>query len=310
MFNKLFGAPVIASEHGAQIDFFLEVCHWFMLILFVGWLIYFVYVLTRFRKGRNPKADYVGVTSHTSSYLEMGVVIVEAVLLLGFAFPLWATRTAQLPNRATSTVVHVIAQQFAWNIHYPGPDGKFGKRVPKLVSDDNPIGIDAQDPDAKDDVITLNQLHLPLKKPAILEITSKDVIHSLTVRPIRITQDAIPGMMIPVWFVPTMTNGEARQAMMKPYSVDRLPMGFVPEKDYLGKDGQPVLKHDEQISAETSAKLKAAGITEVIAAPQNPLEIICAQLCGNSHFRMRGFLTVESQQDFDTWFKQQPTAGQ
>ena len=30
-------------------------------------------------------------------------------------------------------------------------------------------------------------------------------------------------------------------------------------------------------------------------------EIACAELCGNSHFKMKGYLTVESEEDFDSW---------
>ena len=30
-------------------------------------------------------------------------------------------------------------------------------------------------------------------------------------------------------------------------------------------------------------------------------QIACAQLCGNSHYSMRGFVTVETQEEFDAW---------
>ncbi len=82
--------PENAAAHGAEIDRMTVLLHWLMLLLFVGWSLYFVYVLFRFRAGRNAQASYTGVKSHFSSYLEGGVVLAEAILLVGFAIPAWA----------------------------------------------------------------------------------------------------------------------------------------------------------------------------------------------------------------------------
>ena len=82
--------PPNASAHGYQIDHILEFCHWFMAALFVGWSVFFIYVLIRFRKRRQPGADHEGVKSGISTHLEFSVVLIEAVLLIGFAIPLWA----------------------------------------------------------------------------------------------------------------------------------------------------------------------------------------------------------------------------
>ena len=86
------GLPALASAHGGQIDSLIGWIHVFMLILFVGWSVFLGYCLVRFRASRNPVADYTGVTSHTSTYSEIGVAVVEAVLLIGFAIPLWAAK--------------------------------------------------------------------------------------------------------------------------------------------------------------------------------------------------------------------------
>jgi cytochrome c oxidase subunit 2 len=182
-----------------------------MLILFVGWGAFILYVLVRFRQARNPVADYTGVTSHRSTYLEIGVAVVEAVLLIGFAIPLWAARIGDIPPENESVVVQVTGEQFAWNIHYPGPDGRFGRTNIKLIDlQSNPLGLDREDPAAQDDVTTVNQLHLPVNKPAIVRLRSKDVIHSFGVPEFRVKQDAIPGLTIPIWFVPTITTAEMR----------------------------------------------------------------------------------------------------
>jgi cytochrome c oxidase subunit 2 len=200
--NELIGLPANASEHGFQIDHIIEFSHWFMGALFVGWSAFFIYVLIRFRKSRQPVANHEGVTSGISTHLEFAVVLIEAVLLLGFAIPLWASRVNRFPDDKEATVVYVIGQQFNWNYHLAGPDGKFGRRNIALVSNSNPVGLDSNDPAAKDDIVTLGELHVPIDRPVILELTSKDVIHNFALPHMRVAQDAIPGQLIPMWFTP------------------------------------------------------------------------------------------------------------
>jgi cytochrome c oxidase subunit II len=185
--------------------------HIFMLILFVGWGGFIANCLVRFRRSRNPVADYTGVRSHASNYAEIAVAVVEAVLLVGFSIPLWAARVDHLPAESEALVVEVTGEQFAWNVHYPGPDGKFGKTDLKLLDlQSNPLAIDRDDPAAKDDVTTLNQLYLPVNKPIIVRLRSKDVIHSFGVPEFRVKQDAVPGLTIPIWFVPNITTADMR----------------------------------------------------------------------------------------------------
>src|ERR1044071_5600389 len=205
--ERWLGLPPDYSTHGAQLDYLLGVVHWVMLILFVGWGLFFAYTLFRFRAGRNPKASYAGARSHFSTYGEAGVAVVEAVLLVGFAVPIWAKRVNQPPPEAQSVVMRVVAEQFAWNIHYPGRDGKFGRTSVDLVSSGtNPLGLDPQDPAGKDDIATVTQLHTPVGKPVLIYLSSKDVIHSFFLPVMRVKQDAIPGQVIPVYFTPDAVN--------------------------------------------------------------------------------------------------------
>jgi cytochrome c oxidase subunit 2 len=229
------GLPMQASTHAPEIDHMLSLVHWMMLVLFVGWGLFFLYVLFRFRKGANPKADYVGAKGKFSKGVEIAVVVAEAVLLVGYAIPAWATRVKRFPSETEATVVRVIGEQFAWNIQYPGPDRKFGRTDVKLVSADNPIGLDRTDPNAKDDLTTINQLTLPVNRPVLVHLSSKDVIHSFGLFEMRVKQDAVPGLDIPVWFIPNRIG------------------------DY---------------------------------------EISCSQLCGLGHYRMRGFLNIKSDADY------------
>jgi cytochrome c oxidase subunit II len=249
------GLPQLASQHGAALDQALGLVHVLMAVLFVGWGAFFLYVLVRFRRKRNPVADHIGVKSHTSTWLEIGVAVAEALLLVGLSMPLWADRVEHLPPPGESTRIRVVAEQFAWNIHYPGPDGVFGRTDVKLIDTQaNPLGLDRDDPAAKDDVTTINQLHLPVDRPALLTLSSKDVIHSFALQEMRIKQDVVPGVGVQVWFVPKVTTAEMRD-----------------------RTGNPEFHY----------------------------EISCAQLCGLGHYRMRGYVTVESPEAFQKWMDEQ-----
>jgi cytochrome c oxidase subunit II len=247
------GLPPLASAHGGQIDGLIGWMHVFMFILFVGWGGFLAYALIRFRRSRHPVANYTGVTSHASTYSEIAVAVIEAVLLFAFSIPIWAARVDRMPSENDALVVRVTAEQFAWNIHYAGPDRVFGRTDISLLDlQSNPLGIDRTDPAAKDDVSTLNQLYLPANTPIIVRLRSKDVIHSFGVPEFRVKQDAVPGLTIPVWFIPDVTTAEMRT-----------------------RTGNPEFQY----------------------------EIACAQLCGMGHYRMRGFVTVQTPEEFQKWME-------
>jgi cytochrome c oxidase subunit 2 len=199
----LLGMPPLASSNGQDVDNLIIYVHWLMLALFVGWVIYFVYAVWRFQKSRNPKADYHGVRNHASNYIEAIVAIIEFLLLVAVAVPLWSKAVDRFPRPQDATVIQVVAQQYAWNARYPGQDGIFGKQDMRWVSVTNTFGVDPTDPNGKDDFTTLNDIHVPIGKPVIIYVSSKDVIHSLKIIAMRVCQDAIPGLRIPVWFTPT-----------------------------------------------------------------------------------------------------------
>ena len=248
--------PVNGAQHGAALDQISAILHWLMAVLFVGWFAYFVYVLFRFRAGANPRASYTGTTSHFSSYIEVGVAVVEAVVLVFFAIPAWANWVSPDMDQGDAMQLRVVAEQFAWNVHYPGPDGVFGATSIELITVTNTIGLDRADPYARDDVVLINQLHLPVNRPVEIQLTSKDVIHSFFLPQMRVKQDAIPGMAIPVHFTPIL---------------------------------------------ETPAESQLPGCN----GTKTCWEIACAQLCGLGHYRMKGFYTIHSQADFDTWMAEQ-----
>ena len=205
--GELLHLPVLASENGQGVNHLVIYIHWLMISLFVGWLVYFVYTLWRFRWERNRRGDYLGVRNHASSYLEVTVAGIEGALLVFVAVPIWSRQVDKFPKESESTVIQVMAQQFAWNARYPGPDGVFGRQDVRLVSSTNTFGVDPADPNGRDDVQVLNEIHVPVNKPVIAYISSKDVIHSFKLLAMRVTQDAIPGMRVPIWFKP-VTEGQ------------------------------------------------------------------------------------------------------
>jgi len=212
LLKKFFYMPEGAAEHADRLDTMIDLVHWLMLILFIAWGAFFVYCLIRFRASKNPTANYKGVTSHNSTYGEIAIAIVEAVLLISFAIPAWAARVDEIPTGDDVVHLRVVAEQFAWNMHYAGADGVFGRTDINLIDlESNPLGLDRDDPRSADDITTINQLHLPVNKPAVLHLSSKDVIHSFNMPHMRVKQDMIPGMSIPIWFLPTVTTDEMRQ---------------------------------------------------------------------------------------------------
>jgi cytochrome c oxidase subunit 2 len=206
LINEFLGQPPNASAHGFQIDHIIEFAHWFMGALFLGWSAFFIYVLWRFRKSRNPVASHEGVTSGISTHLEFAVVLIEAVLLIGFAIPLWAKRVNAFPPEKDAIVVRAVGQQFGWNFHLAGPDGVFGRQEVALVTNSNPLGLDPSDPAGHDDLVVLGELHVPVDRNVIIDLSSKDVIHNFCLPSMRIAQDAIPGQVIPMWFRPIKTG--------------------------------------------------------------------------------------------------------
>ncbi len=242
--------PVAASGRAAEVDQMILIVHGVMLAALIVWGVFFVVPLVRYRKSKSPTADYRGLRSKLPYVLVLAMVAIESVLLVGFSLPFWEREVTTLPN-GDVVDVRVVAQQFGWNIHYPGPDGRYGQSRPELVDEQaNPLGLVPEDDAGKDDVVLWNQLHLPVGKTALIHLTSRDVVHGFSVPEFRVKQDAIPGIRVPVHFVPTMTSADFKQ---------------------------------------------------VTGNPDREFEIVCAQLCGLTHFSMKGLVYVETPEEFEAW---------
>jgi cytochrome c oxidase subunit 2 len=155
------------------------------------------YIVVRFREGQGTASYWLGNIKWV-----WGTVIVMALLDLGLAFGsegLWQRiHLTDSPEEALR--IEVVGQQFVWAVRYAGPDGRFGRIRRELVDDAiNPLGIDPDDPAGKDDLVQPTLL-VPVGRPIELLLESKDVIHSFFVRELRIKQDSVPGMTIPLRF--------------------------------------------------------------------------------------------------------------
>lgn len=197
--------PVAASEHAGAFDGVLLAVHAHIALQALAWGAFLLICLVRFRRGRNPEPARNGAGS-LLPFIAIGAVIVgDAALLAGAAFPAWMARSAQ-PPLGEALEIRVVAEQFAWNIHYPGPDGVFGSTSDALISASNPLGIDRRDPSARDDIGILNVLTLPLGRPVVVQLSSRDVIHSFTLNEMRVKQEATPGTVVTTWFTPARTG--------------------------------------------------------------------------------------------------------
>lgn len=190
------------------------------------------------------KPDAEGSYWHDSHKLEYAWTIATIVILIPFVLTglnYWGqVKASPVPDDAV--VVTAVGAQFQWDFIYPGPDGEFGTITPQLYSLQNPLAIDPTDPNSSDDFAFTNQLVLPVDRPALILLRSKDVQHAFFLPNFRVKQDLVPGMTTQTWFIPTKVGN---------------------------------------------------------------YEIACAELCGLGHYRMRAFLEIKSQEDYDAWWREQ-----
>lgn len=194
----------LASQQGADIDFIFTSVLWVTGIAFVviqGLLGYFI---ARYGAKGSERASYWHDNSKAEAILLIGTAAILTVLVF-MGQRVWASvYFSDVPENALT--IQVTGEQFAWNFHYAGPDGAFGRQRIELISPTNTIGLDRTDPAAKDDLLSINQMHMVANRPVRVRLRSKDVIHSFFLPNLRVKQDAVPGMGIEIWFTPNLTG--------------------------------------------------------------------------------------------------------
>jgi cytochrome c oxidase subunit 2 len=193
----------LASRHGAGIDAMMNFLLIVTGVMFVaGHVILAALIVDGARRG---KVSLRMASEKTERRLALGLGLLMAFAaeggVLAIGIPVFNEYFGDIPEDAV--VVEVTAQQFAWNVRYPGADATFGRTDPGLISIDNPIGRDANDPATADDQFYINQITVPVGRPIHVVLKSRDVIHSFFLPSHRVKQDAVPGMTIDIWFFPT-----------------------------------------------------------------------------------------------------------
>jgi cytochrome c oxidase subunit 2 len=157
-------------------------------------------------KFRDRGQKVVHFEGHTG--MEMVWTLATLVMFVGLGIygeRAWAE--ARFDDAAPGALqVEVTGQQFAWWFRYAGPDGKFGSLRPELISAStgNPVGLDMNDPAAKDDVVSSAELYVPVNREIEILIRTQDVTHDFYVRELRLKQDAVPGLIIHLHFNATV----------------------------------------------------------------------------------------------------------
>ncbi len=197
--------PATISEMARQIDaqfFFTLVVTGVVFVLAQGLLGWFVF---QYRDRPGQRARYV----HGNNLVEVGGAVVIGVVFVGLAVAaqkVWSALHLE-GGAANQVVVEITGEQFAWTMRYPGQDGQFGETAPELYdAANNPIGIKPDDPSGQDDIVVLNELVVPVNQPVELQLGSKDVLHGFYMPQLRIKQDTVPGLRIPLRFTADQTG--------------------------------------------------------------------------------------------------------
>ena len=277
--------PESASEHGVTYDslFFIS----FALIMFVqiitqALLHYFSY---RYRGLKNTKATFI---THNNR-LEFIWTIIPAIVLFGlilYGMTTWS-QIMNFDEDEDALVIELYAQQWNWKARYAGNDNVLGDANVRFLNDydgRNTVGIDSSDPNGLDDIVVTQEFHLPVNRKVIFKFRSQDVLHSAYMPHFRAQMNCVPGMITQFSFTPTVTSEEMRQNADVVDKVTRI----------------------NKIRYDKSQELIAKG-EESLEPYQFDYLLLCAKICGASHYNMQMKIVVESEKDFNKWIDKQKT---
>jgi cytochrome c oxidase subunit 2 len=205
LFNDSYWGPETISQAAKSVD--SEI----LLTLAITGVAFFLaqfllgLFIFKYRDRGQAKARYV----HGNSLVEYGGMLVTGVVFVFLAI-MGQKVFAELhltPSPPNAIHIEVTGEQFVWNMRYPGPDGQFGRTHPRYYEAvGNTVGVVPDDPAGADDIMTVNQLAVPVNTPVELTLRSKDVLHSFFLPNLRIKQDTVPGLAIPLRFTAEKTG--------------------------------------------------------------------------------------------------------
>jgi len=207
--------PEAASRHGARIDEMFNITLVITTIVFVGTQILlfgFAYV---YRGSKLRKAYFL---PHNNTIEKLWTVIPAIVLtiLVVFGSITWKSlMDVPVEEQRSALNLDITAHQFAWEVRYPGRDGKLGLKNFKLYSANNKVGVDFKDRNSYDD-LTADEIVVPVNKPVRINLIAQDVIHSFYLPWFRVQMNAVPGLPTFFQFVPTVTTDEMRTKLDNP----------------------------------------------------------------------------------------------
>ena len=266
--------PMAASEYGAEIDWLFNFN--MIIIGFVFFVTNFLLFYFAFRYYKGKKNDTATFFSE-SHKLELIWTIVPGIVLIVIIFlgiKTWNTIT--LPVEGEAIVMELYAKQFDWAARYAGKDNQLGKRNFKLISDTNPMGLDASDPNGNDDIVVRNEFHIPKGKQIDFKLASRDVIHSAYMPHFRAQMNCVPGMTTSLHYVPTITTEEMRKNPQVIQNVKEI-------NEILARKGEDVYEFNYLL--------------------------LCNKICGTSHYNMQMNIIVDEPPQYEAWLSKQKTVG-
>ncbi len=201
-----------ASTHGAAFDNMFMVTTVLLGIVFFltqGLLFWYAY-----KYKHNPKRRALFYPdNHKIELLWTVVPAIVLTILVVSGLKTWTEITgAKDPN---ARIIEVYGYQFAWNARYAGEDNKLGKHDFRQIGKINALGVDTNDVNAFDDIIT-NELHLAIGEPVMLKFRAKDVIHSAFLPHFRVQMNVVPGLPTQFGFTPSYTTADMRKELNDP----------------------------------------------------------------------------------------------
>jgi cytochrome c oxidase subunit II len=183
-----------------SIDQTVTLTFWVTGFVFVAVNLFMAWAVVRYRHRKGLKAHY----EPENKKLEGALILATSVGVVAMLAPglfAWA-KFIDVPKDAG--VLEVVARQWNFNYRFPGADGTFGTVDARYVSDENPFGMNPDDPKGQDDILVSSpELHLPVGKPVKLELRAIDVLHDFTVPQFRAKMNMVPGLVTYVWYTPT-----------------------------------------------------------------------------------------------------------
>ena len=267
-----YGPWDAVSEHGGAIDSMINTTLFFTGIVFILTHIALFYFAYKYRETVHKKADFISHDNKLEVVWTLIPAVVMTFLVVG-GLDAWNEVMADVPEGSEPGVdyieIEATGYQFAWDLRYPGADGKIGTKNFRLITATNPLGQDWEDPKNHDDFMP-SEIVLPVGVPVRVRITSKDVLHNFYLPHFRVKMDAVPGMPTYFVFTPEVTTDSMRRRLSA-YPEYQTPAE--PEEDPDGPKRWEAFEY----------------------------ELACAELCGRGHFSMRRLVRVVEADEYNNW---------